>query len=256
MQEDPEADEDAEYQDAEGNVHMTDEQGNLEMLVGIVETANSNKPIKTEAGQLPWACNIKKEKLKNVHLPIVHGTWNGAQNSFQWSLYKQLGNFEVDGSDGSFNVKAYLENQLEDSCFIYEDPDSEDSPGAFLSEFILCIFAAHLNAIQGHQFIDTLNVALPGYQTALALTTATFILARDDLIIEDTSDHGKHKIVLTLNQATNKMSNTSTAFSAGNWETDTLAYMEQSQPYMKHPHHKSQDKDTVINSESHVPVNP
>jgi hypothetical protein len=57
----------------------------LQMLVGIVETANSNKPIKTEAGQLPWACNIKKEKLKNVHLPIVHGTWNGAQNSFQWS---------------------------------------------------------------------------------------------------------------------------------------------------------------------------
>jgi len=67
------------------------------------------------------------------------------------------------------------------------------------------------------------------------------------------------------------MSNTSTAFSAYNWETDTLAYMEQieelsfdhvkeimeqSQPYMKHPHHKSQDKDTVINSESHVPVNP
>jgi hypothetical protein len=33
--------------------------------------------------------------------------------------------------------------------------------------------------------------------------------------------------MLTLNQATNKMSNTGTTFSAGNWETDTLAYMEQ-----------------------------
>ncbi|KAG1894964.1 uncharacterized protein F5891DRAFT_984657 [Suillus fuscotomentosus] len=318
---------------------MTDDQGNLEMSVSVVETANSNKPIKTEAGQLPWAHNIKKEKLKNAHLPI------GAQNSewrskfiptvmywignsnFSWtipdntlsnllhniyySVYKQLGDFEVDGSNGTFNVvcqriskwrrnfgstaitilmvffastneyetpetqKAYSEYQIEDSCFVYEDPDSEDSPGAFLSEFILHIFAAHLNAIQGHQLIDTLNVGLPGYQTALALTTATskcaLILVHDNLIIEDTSDHGKHKIVLTLNQATNKMSNTGTTFSAGNWETDMLAYMEwieelpfnrmkeimeRSQPYMKCPCHKSQDKDTVINSESHIPVNP
>ncbi|KAG2113346.1 hypothetical protein BD769DRAFT_1391665 [Suillus cothurnatus] len=119
-------------QGAEGDVHMTDEQGNLEMLVGVVETANSNKPIKTKAGQLPWACNIKKEKLKNVHLPIGaqklewHSKfipmvmyWIGNSN-FPWtisdntlsnilyniyySVYKQLGNFEVDGSNGSFNV--------------------------------------------------------------------------------------------------------------------------------------------------------
>ncbi|KAG2154320.1 uncharacterized protein EDB93DRAFT_1248520 [Suillus bovinus] len=307
MQEDPEADEDAEYQDAEGDVHMMDEQGNLkdsiglqnnesqsahnfcrveltDMLVGVVETANSNKPIKTETGQLPRSRNIKKGKLKNVHLPI--GAWNSewcskfiptvmywiGNSNFSWtipddtlsnllhniyySVYKQPGDFEVDGSNGTFNVnfgstattilmvffawtdeykmletrKAYSEYQLKDSRFVYEDPDSEDSPGAFLSEFILHIFAAHLNVIQGHQLIDTLDIGLPGYQTALALTTATaehaLILARDDLIIENTSDHGKHKIALTLNQATNKMSNTGTTFSAGNWETDTLAYME------------------------------
>ncbi|KAG2335881.1 hypothetical protein BDR05DRAFT_858203, partial [Suillus weaverae] len=28
--------------------------------------------------------------------------------------------------------KAYAEYQLEDSRFVYEDPDNEDSPGAFL----------------------------------------------------------------------------------------------------------------------------
>ncbi|KAG2041939.1 hypothetical protein BDR03DRAFT_1007098 [Suillus americanus] len=90
--------------------------------------------------------------------------------------------------------KDYAEYQLEDSCFVYEDPDNEDSPGAFLSEFILRIFAVQLNATQGRQIIDSLDFSLPGYQTALALTTAAaehaLILARDDLIVEDTSDHG------------------------------------------------------------------
>jgi hypothetical protein len=37
--------------------------------------------------------------------------------------------------------KDYAEYQLEDSRFVYEDPDNKDSPGAFLSEFILRIFA-------------------------------------------------------------------------------------------------------------------
>ncbi|KAG1732080.1 hypothetical protein EDB19DRAFT_1912267 [Suillus lakei] len=45
--------------------------------------------------------------------------------------------------------KAYAEYQLEDSHFVYEDPDSEDSPGAFLLEFILHIFTVQLNATQG-----------------------------------------------------------------------------------------------------------
>ncbi|KAG2365853.1 hypothetical protein BDR07DRAFT_1480915 [Suillus spraguei] len=167
--------------------------------------------------------------------------------------------------------KDYAEYQLEDSRFVYEDPDNEDSPGAFLSEFILCIFAVQLNATQGCQIIDSLDFGLPGYQMALALTTAAaeraLILARDDLIVEDTSDHGKHKIALTLNQSTNKMSNTGTAFSAGNWETDTLAYMERieelpfdrikeiverSQAYMKRARRK--DESTILDGET--PVNP
>ncbi|KAG1737217.1 hypothetical protein EDB19DRAFT_1909911 [Suillus lakei] len=167
--------------------------------------------------------------------------------------------------------KDYAEYQLEDSRFVYEDPDNEDSPGAFLSEFILHIFAVQLNATQGRQIIDSLDFGLPGYQTALALTTAAakraLILARDDLIVEDTSDHGKHKIALTLNQSTNKMSNTGTAFSAGNWETDTLAYMERieelpfdrikeiverSQAYMKRARRK--DESTILDGET--PVNP
>ncbi|KAG2062484.1 hypothetical protein BDR04DRAFT_1165150 [Suillus decipiens] len=53
--------------------------------------------------------------------------------------------------------KEYAEYQLEDSCFVYEDPDNKDSPGAFLSEFILCIFAVQLNATKGCQKIDLLN---------------------------------------------------------------------------------------------------
>ncbi|KAG2368005.1 hypothetical protein BDR07DRAFT_1478599 [Suillus spraguei] len=129
--------------------------------------------------------------------------------------------------------KEYAEYQLEDSCFMYEDPDNEDSPGAFLSEFILCVFAAHLNAIQGYEKIDIIDCGLAGHQTALALATAAaeraLILAWDNFILlDDTSDNNKkqHKIALTLNQATNKISNTGTAFSLGNWEMDTIAYME------------------------------
>ncbi|KAG2037135.1 hypothetical protein BDR03DRAFT_1011054 [Suillus americanus] len=171
--------------------------------------------------------------------------------------------------------KDYAEYQLEDSRFVYEDPDNEDSPGAFLLEFILRIFAVQLNATQGRQIIDLLDFGLPGYQTALALTTAAMsfaakhalILAHDDLIVEDTSDHRKHKIALTHNQSTNKMSNTGTAFSAGNWETDTLTYMEQieelpfdcikeiverSQAYMKHARRK--DESTILDGET--PINP
>ncbi|KAG1869613.1 hypothetical protein F4604DRAFT_1927007 [Suillus subluteus] len=174
--------------------------------------------------------------------------------------------------------KEYAEYQLEDSRFVYEDPDNKDSPGAFLLEFILHIFAVQLNATQGCQITDSLNFGLPAYPMALALTTAAakraLILARDDLIVEDTSDHRKHKIALTLNHSTNKMSNTGTAFSAGNWETDTLVYMEQieelpfdcikeiveqAQLYMKHVCHKGQDEESsILDSQSQppVPVNP
>ncbi|KAG2116275.1 hypothetical protein DEU56DRAFT_172235 [Suillus clintonianus] len=129
--------------------------------------------------------------------------------------------------------KEYAEYQLEDLRFIYEDPDNEEQPGAFLSEFILRIFAAHLAAIAGKVRVDALvEFGEPGYQTALALTAAAaeraLTLVRDGLVIENvTSDDKKtYKIMLTLNEATNKMSTTGTAFSCGNWETDTLAYMD------------------------------
>lgn len=55
---------------------------------------------------------------------------------------------------------------------MYEDPDTEDSPGAFLSESILHVFAARLNAIQGYEKIDIIDYGLPGHQAALALATA------------------------------------------------------------------------------------
>ncbi|KAG1766609.1 hypothetical protein EV702DRAFT_980744 [Suillus placidus] len=186
--------------------------------------------------------------------------------------------------------KAYAEYQLEDSRFVYEDPDNEDSPGAFLSEFILRVFAVQLNATQGRQIIDSLDWELPTYSTALALTTAAvsfasplqnlltyhlqaeraLILARDNLIVEDNSGQGKHKIMLTLNHATNKMTNTGTAFSSANWETDTIAYMQRieelpfdrlkeivqrSQRYMKCSRHKGLD-ELEDDDGSQVPVNP
>jgi len=70
----------------------------------------------------------------------------------------------------------YAEYQLDGLRFVYEDLDSEEQPGAFLSEFILHIFATHLNAIHGHKSVNRLDPVMPGYQTALALTTAAVSL--------------------------------------------------------------------------------
>ncbi|KAG1831539.1 hypothetical protein EV424DRAFT_1342905 [Suillus variegatus] len=58
------------------------------------------------------------------------------------------------------------------------------------------------------------------------IAECALILAHDNLIVEDTLDQGKHKVMLMLNHTTNKMSNTGTAFSSGNWKTDTITYME------------------------------
>lgn len=68
--------------------------------------------------------------------------------------------------------KEYAGDQLVDSHFGYEDPDNEDLPGAFLSEFILRIFATHLNTVYGYEKINTIEHGLPGHQTSLALATA------------------------------------------------------------------------------------
>ncbi|KAG2050394.1 hypothetical protein BDR06DRAFT_1064878 [Suillus hirtellus] len=297
MEEDQDADE--HIPDKDEDVEMMDQQGDIEMSVSIMDTmmdSPKSKYIKTKNGCAQCTIlNLKKEKLKNSHLPsaaqnlsfrsifismVMH--WVG-NNSYPWTIpneklsdvledifmvvCKQPGDFRNDdGCNLAFNLvcqrisewrgnfsstaitilmaffastdeyktkearKEYAKYQLEDSCFVYEDPDNKDSPGAFLSEFILRIFAVQLNATQGCQIIDSLDFGLPAYPTALALTTAAaehaLILACDNLIVEDTLDHRKHKIALTLNHSTNKMSNTGTAFSVGNWETDTLAYME------------------------------
>ncbi|KAG2037357.1 hypothetical protein BDR03DRAFT_1010822 [Suillus americanus] len=171
--------------------------------------------------------------------------------------------------------EEYTEYQLQDCRFIYEDPDNEDQPSAFLSEYILRIFAAHLTAVAGRVRVDSLvEFGKPGYQTALALTAVAaecaLILVKDRLLIDSNpADNGgkSHKIVQTLNEVTNKMSNTGTAFSSGNWETDTLAYMdsiktlpheriqeilERSENYMKSPrfNHRSSTDDV-----STAPVN-
>ncbi|KAG1903539.1 uncharacterized protein F5891DRAFT_977656 [Suillus fuscotomentosus] len=204
----------------------------------------------------PWT--IPDEKLSDVCHDIFHEVFNGAPGEFKVDSYSSGFHMvcqrisEWRGFFGSTAVnvlmtfftlndnlktpdaqKEYAGDQLVDSRFVYEDPDNEDLPGAFLSEFILHVFAAHLNAIYGYEKIDSIEHGLPGHQTLLALATAAaehaLILARDNLILLDNaSDNGKknYKIALTLNQTTNKMSNTGTAFSSGNWETDTIAYME------------------------------
>ncbi|KAG2055892.1 hypothetical protein BDR06DRAFT_970370 [Suillus hirtellus] len=241
---------------------------NTKMSVDITEL--DEKPIKTESahhmstsattqGKL---INPKKVKPRNAHLP------SDAQNSLKWcskflpavmywvgnsnypwtipdkklsdvchDIFHEVfdgapGEFKVDSYSSGFHVE-YAGDQLVDSHFMYEDPDNEDLPGAFLSEFILHVFTAYLNVIYGYEQIDSIEHGLPGHQTSLALATAAakhaLILACDNLILLDnTSDNGKknYKIALMLNQTTNKMSNTGTTFLSGNWEMDTIAYME------------------------------
>ncbi|KAG1868061.1 hypothetical protein C8R48DRAFT_771766 [Suillus tomentosus] len=171
----------------------------------------------------PTAGNFQYDDGCNLAFTLVSQRISEWRGNFGSTAISILMTFfaSTDEYDTKEARKAYTEYQLEDSRFVYEDPDSEDSPGAFLSEFILCIFAVQLNATQGHQIIDSLDFELPGYATALALTTAAMscasplqklliyhlqaeralILARDDLTVEDTSDQGKHKVMLTLNHA-------------------------------------------------------
>ncbi|KAG2050600.1 hypothetical protein BDR06DRAFT_1064338 [Suillus hirtellus] len=204
----------------------------------------------------PWT--IPDKKLSDVCHDIFHEVFNGAPGEFKVDsyssgfhmVYQRISEWRGFFGSTAVNVlitfftsndnlktpnaqKEYAGDQLVDSCFMYEDPDNEDLPGAFLSEFVLRVFTAHLNAIYGYKKIDSIEHGLPGHRTLLALATAAakhaLILACDDLILLDNaSDNGKknYKIALTLNQTTNKMSNTGTTFSSGNWEMDTIAYME------------------------------
>ncbi|KAG1721161.1 hypothetical protein EDD22DRAFT_962603 [Suillus occidentalis] len=236
---------------------------------------------------------LKKCKARNAYLPsgvLENGICNHAWTIPETELESALklifyevypcnkGGCSFNVEDLSFHLEAhkeYAEYQLQDCHFIYEDPDNEDQPGAFLSEYILHIFAAHLTAVTGRVRVDSLvEFGKPGYQTALALTAVAaecaLVLVKDQLLIDSNpADNGgkSHKIVQTLNEVTNKMSNTGTAFSSGNWETDTLAYMDsiktlpheciqeilkRSENYMKNPHfnHRSSTDDS-----SNAPVN-
>ncbi|KAG2141171.1 uncharacterized protein EDB93DRAFT_1252636 [Suillus bovinus] len=161
--------------------------------------------------------------------------------------------------------KEYTKYQLQDCNFIYEDPENEEQPSTFLSEYILHIFTSHLTAISGRVRVDVLvQFGKPGYVTALVLAAAAVIILKAEralvlvqghlLIDSDPSNNGgkTHKILQTINEAMNKMSHTGMAFSSGNWEMDTKVYMESikelpysriqeilthAEEYMKHPHH-------------------
>ncbi|KAG0704887.1 hypothetical protein DFH29DRAFT_873367 [Suillus ampliporus] len=94
--------------------------------------------------------------------------------------------------------KAFADDQLEDSRFIYENPESEDNPGAFLSD------------------CSCRSVHFPWCLTTIWFHATPPI----------SNSKKNHKIKLTFNESTNRMSHTGTAFSAANWEMDTMAYME------------------------------
>ncbi|KAG2151130.1 uncharacterized protein EDB93DRAFT_1249620 [Suillus bovinus] len=104
--------------------------------------------------------------------------------------------------------KSFANDQLEDSCFIYKNPDR-------------------------HEKVDTLDSGMIGFETALALMAAAVeralsLVYNNYLVPCDPSDSNKknHKIELTFNESTNRMSHTGTAFSAANWETEMKAYMD------------------------------
>ncbi|KAG1720791.1 uncharacterized protein EDB91DRAFT_1088696 [Suillus paluster] len=176
--------------------------------------------------------------------------------------------------------EEYTEEKLKECHFVYEDPENEEQPGAFLSEYILRIFASHLTAIAGQVRVDSLvEFGKPGYQTALVLSAVaaqcTLILVKNRLLVDSnpSDNSGKnHKIIQILNEATNKMSHTGTAFSSGNWEMDTMVYMDSTkdlpykriqeiltwaEEYMKHPRnnrHSTAD-EPYGSSASITPVN-
>ncbi|KAG1898405.1 uncharacterized protein F5891DRAFT_955549 [Suillus fuscotomentosus] len=122
----------------------------------------------------PWT--IPNDKLSDICYDIFSVVYNGAPGEFEadsWSggfhmvcqrISEWRGVFGSTAisvlvmfftSNDDFQApearKEYAEYQLEESHFVYEDLDNEDSPGAFLSEFILHVFATHLNAIQGYE---------------------------------------------------------------------------------------------------------
>ncbi|KAG1809923.1 uncharacterized protein HD556DRAFT_1208255, partial [Suillus plorans] len=180
-------------------------------------------------------CDFNVEELA-FHLVCIHQRVHKWQASFGSTAVTVLMAFFTSMPEYETQEarEEYTEYQLQECHFIYEDPDNKEQPGVFLSEYILRIFAAHLTTVTRKVRVDSLvEFGKPGYQTALALTAVAveraLVLVKDRLLIDsDPADNGgkTHKIVQTLNEVTNKMSHTGTAFSSGNWETDTMAYMD------------------------------
>ncbi|KAG2125991.1 hypothetical protein DEU56DRAFT_916271 [Suillus clintonianus] len=279
--------------DNQSSKYIKTETGRTPLVLNLKKEKPKNAHLPSGALNSNWCSKFLPTIMywignSNYPWTIPDDTLSDTLDNIYLAVYNQPGDFEVDSCNGAFSVVGQRISEWRGnfgsvavtilmaffaSMDEYETQD-EDSPGAFFSEFILRTFAAHLGAIQGRQKVDTLDFGLPGYGAALAMTAAAaeraLILARDDLILEDTSGQGKHKIALTLNQATNKMSHTGTAFSAGNWETDTIAYMElieqlpfdriqeiiaRSQPYIKRTRRRGQDGDTG-DGDSQLPINP
>ncbi|KAG2147839.1 uncharacterized protein EDB93DRAFT_1103922 [Suillus bovinus] len=226
MEEDQDANE--HILDKDEDVDMTDQQSDMELstggsceideslttimdlIVSIMDTTMDgpkSKYITTKNGCVQCTIlNLKKEKPKNSHLP------NAAQNLSFYSIFIPMVMHWV----GNINYPwTILDEKLSD---VLEDIFMAvcKQPGDFRND-------------DGCNLAFNLMSEFPFWYAKGSLSREAeraLILARNDLIVEDALGHRKHKIALTLNHSTNKMSNTGTAFSAGNWETDTLVYME------------------------------
>ncbi|KAJ8593942.1 hypothetical protein M405DRAFT_930493 [Rhizopogon salebrosus TDB-379] len=113
-----------------------------------------------------WPWTIPDEDLSNA-LREIHSALHTNHRAIEFDV-------DFDLVKGSMNRehpltresrREYAEYLLDGLRFGYEDPGpgSEEQPGAFLSGFILRIFAIHLNAIHGHKRVDALDTMMLGH---------------------------------------------------------------------------------------------
>ncbi|KAG2360045.1 hypothetical protein BDR07DRAFT_1378253 [Suillus spraguei] len=123
---------------------------------------------------------------------------------------------------------------------LYEDPDNINPLTAYRSPFILQLYGrAHLNAINGHvvipslnmQALDTIGMSCVLALSAAALERALGMIAHKKLKVQDDlqlASRGKFTIKLpkVLNKATGKKTNAPFLFSAARWSKATNSYIK------------------------------
>ncbi|KAG2047949.1 hypothetical protein BDR06DRAFT_1013383 [Suillus hirtellus] len=187
--------------------------------------------------------------------------------------------------DASRGNKCSLQSSKEADYTNLEELELLEDPEAAEDGDELCIGNAAMMmndngcTDQKAEVIETWHTSLfgkPGYVTALVLAAAAaehaLVLVQGHLLIDsDPSNNGgeTHQILQTLNEAMNKMSHMGTAFSSGNWETDTKAYIKSikelpyshiqeilahAEEYMKHPRHNRHSVVDESGSSQSIPL--